>query len=367
MEYYTTKDYTTKYYTTQEHFERIFSNTKRTHEFKASDMEEFMTWSESLRVKLRDLMGTDKMRPCHPKPRIVEEVQCAGYVRKKILIDTEEDITMPFYMLVPSGLSEGEKRTALIACHGHSSCGKEAVAGVRDRAAVAETIDNYNYNYGEEFARRGYIVFAPDARGFGERRERYDQGDEPDQLMSSSCAYLNVIAMSLGQTVIGMWVWDLMRLADFALSCDCVNGHVVCAGLSGGGMQSLMLGAVDERIECCVISGYFYGYLQSLLINHNCHCNYVPDLWRTADIGDIGALICPRPLLIETGNADPLNGKDGLGNVLPQVEKVRRAMKIFGKEDHLYHDIFEGEHRWHGDKAYEWMISHIPPRMEERG
>ncbi|MCR1842242.1 dienelactone hydrolase family protein [Murimonas intestini] len=354
-----------KYYTAQEHFERIFANTKRTHEFIASDTAEFGAWSESLRLKLNELMGTDQMTLCPPRPRVAEEIACDGYVRKKILIDTEEDITMPFYMLIPSGVYKGEKRTALIACHGHSSCGKEAVAGVREKTAVAGTIEDYNYNYGEEFARRGYIVFAPDARGFGERREKYDQGDEPEKLLSSSCAYLNVMAMSLGQTVIGMWVWDLMRLADFALSCECVNGHVVCAGLSGGGMQSLMLAAMDVRIECCIISGYFYGYLQSLLINYNCHCNYVPNLWKTADIGDIGALISPRPVLIETGNKDSLNGQDGLGNVLPQIEKVRKAMKLFGKEDNLYHDIFEGEHKWHGDKAYQWMISHMPPKMEE--
>lgn len=149
------------------------------------------------------------------------------------------------------------------------------------------------------------------------------------------------MAISLGQTVMGMWLWDLMRLADYALTCDCVSGHISCVGFSGGGMQSL-------------------------LINYNCHCNYVPNLWKTADIGDIGALICPRPVLIETGNRDSLNGKDGLHNVLPQVETVRRAMALFGCEDRLYHDIFEGEHRWHGKMAYRWLLSHTPPNREER-
>lgn len=102
-----------------------------------------------------------------------------------------------------------------------------------------------------------------------------------------------------------------------------------------------------------------------MLINYNCLCNYVPDLWRTADIGDIGALISPRPLLIETGDADFLNGRDGLENVIPQVETVRRAMSLFGKEENLYHDIFPGEHKWHGAHAYQWIISHTPPVMEE--
>lgn len=354
------------YYTAQEHFEKIFQDTVRTHTFHASSQEEFRNWSDSLRKKLHDLLGTGEMKACPLTPQVLETVPCRGYVRKKLVIHTEEDILMPFYMLIPDDLKEGERRTAVIACHGHSSNGKEAVAGVKEQPGMAETIEHYNYNYGEVLAQMGYVVFAPDARGFGERRERYDQGDEKEKIFTSSCSYLNVMAMSLGQTVMGMWLWDLMRLADFALSCECVNGHLTCVGLSGGGMQSLWLAAMDTRIECCVISGYFYGYLQSLLINYNCLCNYVPNLWRTADIGDIGALICPRPVLIETGDQDDLNGKDGLDNVLPQVETVRRAMALFGAEDYLYHDIFEGEHLWHGEKAYPWLISHVPPKMEEK-
>lgn len=249
------------YYTSRQHFERIFTETQRSHRFCAKNSQEFHEWSDSLREQLHRLIGTGQMHRCQANPVTLEEVPCDGYVRKKLLINTEEDILMPFYMLVPTDIREGEKRTALIACHGHSSNGKEAVAGVRDKKAVAETIDHYNYNYGEVYARKGYIVFAPDARGFGERREGYDQGEEDGKLLSSSCSYLNVMAMSLGQTVMGMWLWDLMRLADYALSCDFINGHIACAGLSGGGMQSLWLAAMDSRIESCVVSGYFYGYL----------------------------------------------------------------------------------------------------------
>lgn len=75
-----------------------------------------------------------------------------------------------------------------------------------------------------------------------------------------------------------------------------------CCGLSGGGMQTIWLTAMDDRIKCAVVSGYFYGYLDSLLkMPHNCGCNFVPDLWNHIDMGDLGALVCPRPLLIESG------------------------------------------------------------------
>ena len=40
----------------------------------------------------------------------------------------------------------------------------------------------------------------------------------------------------------------------------------------------------------------------------NCSCNYVPHLFEHVDMGDVGALIAPRPLLVETGTHDDLNG-----------------------------------------------------------
>ncbi len=71
--------------------------------------------------------------------------------------------------------------------------------------------------------------------------------------------------------------------------------------------------------------------------------------------GDLGALIAPRALLIETGTDDPLNGARGVANVTEQVEITRAAYRLFGQEDRLYHHIFLGEHRWHGEKTYGFM------------
>lgn len=62
-------------------------------------------------------------------------------------------------------------------------------------------------------------------------------------------------------------------------------------------------------------------------------------------MGDLGALIAPRPLLIETGDKDPLNGEWGLVNATEQVEITRRAYKLFDAEARLCHHIFAGGHR----------------------
>jgi hypothetical protein len=104
------------------------------------------------------------------------------------------------------------------------------------------------------------------------------------------------------------------------------------------------------------VSGYFYGYKDSLLrMNQNCSCNYVPGLWQTADLGDIGALLAPRPLFIETGSHDPLNGERGIVNVTEQLAITQQAYELLGVRDHVAHTVFDGEHRWDGIDALPWV------------
>ncbi len=262
---------------------------------------------------------------------------------------------MPLYVLVPKNVDF--PRPALIAPHGHDSGGKFSPAGRKDIPRIRRQIEQYNYEYGVRFVEAGFVVFCPDARGFGERREWMHQVNNED-FLHGSCRELNNIAISLGQTVTGMWTWDLMRLIDYIEQHrnDCDNKKIGCGGLSGGGMQTLRLTALDERVQCSVISGYFYGYRDSLLkLNDNCSCNYVPNLWEIADMGDIGALIAPRPLLIESGTDDPLNGERGVENVTEQLAITLKAYEIFGTADRLYHHIFRGEHRWDGVKTVPWF------------
>jgi dienelactone hydrolase len=245
----------------------------------------------------------------------------------------------------------------VVAPHGHSSGGKLAVAGCRETPEIAETIEKHNYDYGVQFAQEGFITFCPDARGFGERQEEAAK----ESMLNSSCQWINNMAFPLGQTVTGMWTWDIHRLIDYVKTRkDCMSSRIGCAGLSGGGLQTLWAAALDTRIRCAVISGYMYGYKESLLDMHtNCSCNYVPHLYEHVDMGDIAALIAPRPLLVETGTADQLNGASGLDNVYSQMDIMRSAFGLLGAERMLAHDVFEGEHRWNGIKAIPWMKRHL--------
>lgn len=341
--------------TVQPYMRQRFDAVGRKHAFTATTLAEWRVWHERTRATLRALSGYDTMTPAPLDPRITETVAMDGYTRQRVEITTEPGVVMTLYALIPA--AGKAPYPVMITPHGHGSGGKYAVTGVRSDPELAATIDQHNYDYGVQFVRQGFLVLAPDARGFGERQEMASKG----RILASSCQWINNMAMPLGQTVTGMWTWDLHRLIDYAETREDADAtRLGCAGLSGGGLQTLWATALDDRIKAAVISGYLYGYKESLLDKHqNCACNYVPHLYEHVDMGDIGALIAPRPLVIETGNRDGLNGASGLANVLSQVEIIRSAYRLLGREEALVHDIFDGEHRWNGVVSIPFMVKHV--------
>jgi hypothetical protein len=154
-----------------------------------------------------------------------------------------------------------------------------------------------------------------------------------------------------------MWTWDLIVLLDYIQTRAETQGHPMgCIGLSGGGLQTLWLAALDERVACAVISGYFYGVEDSLLhLAGNCDCNYIPHMWEMADMGDVAALIAPRPLLIESARQDSLNGPRGIDNVLEQYAITERAYALLESPERLALDTFDGGHVWHGTLSMAWL------------
>lgn len=342
-----------RYFRSEAFLKARFDTLHRQLGFRAATLDAWQVWRQELRATLRQLTGLERMVPVAPHPRVTETVQCEGYRRERVEIDTEPGVTMPMYVLIPDGLHC--PAPAVIAAHGHDSGGKISPAGVIDIPGVAERVRTYNYDYGVKAAQRGFVLFCPDARGFGERRESFSAG--PDKLFNSSCAQLAHMAIPLGLTVVGMWVWDLQRLIDYAQARpECQGRKVGAIGLSGGGLQTLWLAALDDRIACAVVSGYFYGVKDSLLeLSNNCECNYVPRLWEKIDMGDLGALVAPRPLLIEAGLRDPLNGARGIDNVKEQVDIARRAYELVHAPAAIELSTFDGPHMWHGVRAWSWL------------
>lgn len=329
---------------------RKFERMARRDAFTGTTPAAFEQWRAQSRETLRGLLGLQWMETCPLLPETLESVRLPGGIRReKLLIQTEPGIFMPFYLLIPPEFTAASR--VFLCPPGHGGAGKYSVAGLREIAPVAGAIDFYNYDYGRQLACRGHVAVCPDCRGFGERREAANQGGSDEQWLSSSCFQLSHMAEPLGMTVIGMLVWDLQRLIDYlAERGDWPMERLSCLGFSGGGMQTLWLAALDDRVRFAVISGYLYGYRDALLaLCENCSCNYVPGLWQHFDMGDIASLIAPRPLVVQSCREDHLNGPRGFANVREQLAIVQRAYALFGAGKRLYHDVCPGDHHFHSE------------------
>ena len=347
--------YISTYYTSISSLKRRMEKNYRTYGFKGPYVKkDFEEWRESSRKKLSSLLGLEIIERDsgdlsfneRRKEYVINE---DGIKREHTYIDTEEDVTMPLYILHPSQKSKG----TFIALAGHNGAGKESVAGIKDNPAVKDKIEKYNYDYGLYLSRLGYTVICPDPRGFGERREKATQGDEDEKYLKSSCKELAQSAIALGFTLQGLNVWDTMRLISYLEERDDIDTtDLGVVGFSGGGMLALYTSALDERIKYTMISGYFYGYEESLLeLNSNCPCNYVPSIFTYFDMGDIASLIAPRPLAIQSCMNDHLEGRRGMDNVMDQMDILKRSYALYNMS--VFHDTPPGDHAFHKDKLEE--------------
>ncbi len=339
-----------------------FDSRARRDAFSGGDRAAFEVWRKKSLETLTGLLGLDRMETCPPDPVMEEQVTLDGIrtedgraiVREHLRIQVEPDVFMTLYLFIPEPLPGASCAPIALALPGHMGAGKESVAGRAEIPAVADAIAQFNYDYGLRLAKKGYVTACPDCRGFGERRDEDCQGDDEEQFMGSTCFQLSHMAEGLGETVCGMCTWDGMRLIEYLVErgadpqWNWDTDDITCVGFSGGGMQTLWLSAMDDRVKTALISGYLYGYRDSLLIlNGNCSCNYIPHLWEHFDMGDVASLIAPRRLIVQSCRGDHLNGPRGLDNVTEQLEVVRAAYRLFGAEEEIAHDIREGEHCFH--------------------
>ncbi|MCR4739073.1 MAG: alpha/beta hydrolase family protein [Lachnospiraceae bacterium] len=321
--------------------------------FKGESREDFENWKEASRKLLKRLIRLDVLEAdeifsseCEGYTEEREELK-DGAVREKVIVKASEDVFIPTCILIPKGKPKG----VFLCLAGHQGAGKYSVAGRYDIPAVKERIERYNYDYGYKLMKKGYVAVCPDPRGFGERRDAYLTGDDKESFLTGSCKNLSNMALPLGLTVIGLLTFDNMRLIDYLQNRKEFDlTDLSCIGFSGGGMQTLYLAVSDERIKRAVISGYMYGFRDSLLeLNGNCSCNYVPGIFEHFDMGDIMSLFAPRPLIIQSCRDDHLNGKRGMINVYEQMEIIQKAYALLGGSGDLRHDIREGGHRFHDE------------------
>ncbi len=329
-------------YSTIEYLDDFYHTLKPSMSFQAETKEEWTKWHSSLTEKLVELLGGFPAQRCPLEAEVLESVDQGDYIREKVIFQSEPKTSVPAYLLIPKKIRLPGR--TLICQHGHGR-GKDDAAGIYTTEEELKGIRDLNYDYAKQFAQRGYIVLAPDARCFGERndpREGYSGCDKPA---------MNAILM--GKTLIGMRVWDISRCIDYLETREEVDpDRIGCMGLSGGGTVAFFSTILEKRIKTAVVSGYFCTFKASIVDLPHCACNYVPHLLKYAEMPDLACLIAPRPLLFETGTQDPIFPtqavQEGFG-------KVKQAYRLLDAEDRVDIDVFEGGHMFSGKKAFDWF------------
>jgi dienelactone hydrolase len=231
--------------------------------------------------------------------------------------------------------------------------------------------------WANELARRGYAVLVHDTFTFGSRRIRL--ADVPGAIRNNlvevspnseeeirrynqfAANHEHVIAKSLfsaGLTWPGVFLFDDQRALDYLASRPDVDAtRIGCAGLSGGGLRTVMLTGADERIRCSCCVGMMTTWRDYLLNKSYTHTwmLYVPGLPRDLDYPEIIAIGVPNPVLVLNNSQDSLFTMAEMQRADSMLTSV---YKKAGAPERYRASFYDGPHKFDRamqKEAFEWF------------
>jgi dienelactone hydrolase len=327
----------------QNHLDHIYTSHSRRFAFSASSLQEFFAWQTAFRTELTGLLG---LRDSLPAPLAIDNchrIDRGSCFEEKYRLDAGEGVQIPLYVLIPKCTPPFKP---VLVFHGHDPSAQYCLGHYPDPEIeqANRAIDN---DYAQVLAEAGYLVAVVEQRGFGERLTDQVSKDYPRSCRHSAFSY-----MMDGRTLLGERCWDGMCAISYLLSRPDVSAGLGCTGQSGGGTTALWLSAIDPRISVVVVSGYFNSFRGSILSVEHCECNYIPGILELAEMGDIAALVAPRPFCAINGEKDeifPVNA------ALQQFETVRQAYALHNAVDACRLAIHPAGHAYNNALAHAWF------------
>jgi dienelactone hydrolase len=204
-----------------------------------------------------------------------------------------------------------------------------------------------------QLARMGCVVFHYDMIGYADSQE-----------IAHRTGFNDVDAELRLQSFMGLQTWNSIRALDFLLGLPDVDPtRIGVTGASGGGTQTFILGAVDDRPAVA-----FPAVMVSTAMQGGCVCENCSYLRQGAGNIDLAALFAPKPLGM-TGAHDWTIDIERKG--LPELKAVYR---LYGAEDRVMARCFpQFEHNYNQvsrEVMYNWFNRHLhldqPEPVKER-
>jgi len=271
-------------------------------------------------------------------PVVIAREDRGAYEARKLVFSVSADCRIPAYLLVPKGKGPFP---AVVALHDHGAyflIGKEKVIRPFDeRPEIIDAAQQWADKccggrfFGDELAKRGYVVFAADALFWGDRGRKEGVDYTAQQALSS-----NLIQM--GMTWPGVITWDDIRSADFVATLPEVDPRRIAAmGLSMGCHRTWMLSAATDRIAAGVAICWM-GTTETLMApgnnqtkGHSSYSMLVPDLRNYLDYPDVASIACPKPMLFFNGDQDGLFPVKGVQDAYARMRAVWASQGASGR------------------------------------
>ena len=340
---------------------RMFVEMARAHtpkyRFAGKTAAEFERWREAARPEVLACLGRFP-DPVPLEPELVVEWEEGGLRKQRWLLDVAEHISASMLVNIPADLKPGEKRPAILCWHGHGSFGKESVMGNGKTPERAAEIAAHNYDYGRQMAEAGYVTYAIDWIGAGERHPARKPNAVSVGGTRDWCNLLYLNATMFGMTSISINVRHGMAATDFITGMAEVDpDRLGVMGLSGGGTMTTWSSFCDQRFKAAEIMCYcdLWEIFGMRDLNY-CGMQVAPGLYTLVDLPDLQGLLAPKPLLMDIGVKDTCFMIDSSMDAFRQIERIYRAA---GVSENLELDLHPNEHAWGGNKSIAFFGKHL--------
>ena len=307
------------------------------------DGEDFALWQARGKEKLRELLRIDNIKRAEDDKFTLEYVrEEKEYTEYRFTLESEVGYAFPSVMRVPCGAVA--PMPTILTLQGHSA-GMHISLGKPIYPKDEESINSGDRDFVVRAVKEGYVAVAIEQRNFGE--VGYREGD----YTVNRCHMESMNAIISGRTTIGERVTDVGCVIDAILrEFDFIDkDKIMLMGNSGGGTATLYAAALDERISLAMPSCAVCTFKDSIAAMPHCVCNFVPNIANYFDMGDIGGLIAPRPLIVVNGREDDIFPEAGVKEAFAEI---KRLYTVAGAPENTTLITGEGGHRFYADDSW---------------